>query len=465
MAVTSTQDFSAVYGRWMPSLTRYCRTILRSDADAEDAAQNAMLKAMDALATGPGPDELTPWLHRIARNEAISLMRRRRGDAELLELHHEHGPAPEEVIGTRDRLAQLVADVQALPERQRQALVLRELDGLPYRQIATVLHVTEGAAQQAVLDARRSMTECETGRALECESVQGWLNSHEHALVRGRKVRAHLRDCTGCRSFVAGLGTRPRELALLLPFGGTGAGILARIAALFGGGGIAATSKAILGAGLLATAGVGLGEMVAAPGSGDSAESSSRPAQLVRSRAAAPAMPGGARVVVPVSRAVGGPSTATRTGQRVNAIAVRTASGRRTSGPFQGSKVAGLTQGPGAAAPSQTTTAGPQPSGAPSPATSSGGSITTSTGKSSRVAAPSSPVASATVGTPAAQVPVKSAVAPVVTPAVEQVAQAVAPIVQVVTNTVSATTSTATPTTTAVTQTVSGVTGKLLGGG
>ncbi len=246
----SAGDFSLVYSQWMPSLTRYCRRILKSDADAEDAAQNAMLKAMDALASGPPPDRLPPWLHRIARNEAITLMRRRRPAVVLDEVGDcASGPGLEEVAATRVRLAELLSDVQALPDRQREALVLRELDGLSHRAIADHLAISESAAQQAVLDARQSLQAFEAGRSLQCDSVQSWLSAHEHARLRTRGVRAHLRACHDCTAFSTGLRRRPGQLALLLP-GGAG-GLLARLAALFGGGG----GKALVAAGVVATAG------------------------------------------------------------------------------------------------------------------------------------------------------------------------------------------------------------------
>ncbi|UTI64993.1 RNA polymerase sigma factor [Paraconexibacter antarcticus] len=259
-------DFAAVYDRWMSQLTRYCRGLTRSEADAEDAAQNAMLKAMAALRRGPAPEQLQPWLHRIAHNEAISLMRRRgtAGAAVPTDvLPDVGGPSLEEVAAVRGRLQEMLGDLRALAPRQREALMLRELEGRSYREIAQVLDVSEAAAQQTVFAARRSLQDCDAGRALDCEPVQRWLSAHEHALVRTRRVRAHLRDCDGCRGFQAALDTRPRDLRLLLP-GGTGAGLVGRLLGLLGGGsGVAA--KAVVGAGLAATATATAGLLAIAP--------------------------------------------------------------------------------------------------------------------------------------------------------------------------------------------------------
>lgn len=254
------QDFATVYDRWMPQLTRYCRGLTRSEADAEDAAQNAMLKAMAALERGPAPEQMQPWLHRIAHNEAISLMRRRGtvGAAVPTDvLPDRGGPSLEEVAAVRGRLQEMLGDLRALAPRQREALMLRELEGRSYREIAAELGVSEAAAQQTVLAARRSLQDCDAGRALACEPVQRWLSAHEHARVRTRRVRAHLRDCDGCRGFQAALRTRPRDLRLLFP-GGAAAGLVGRLLALVGGPGSGVAAKAVVGAGVAATAAAGV---------------------------------------------------------------------------------------------------------------------------------------------------------------------------------------------------------------
>src|ERR687886_2124128 len=70
--------FAAVYERHHQALYRYCRSILHNDEDARDALQSAMTRAFAALRTETRDFELRPWLFRIAHNEAISLLRRRR---------------------------------------------------------------------------------------------------------------------------------------------------------------------------------------------------------------------------------------------------------------------------------------------------------------------------------------------------------------------------------------------------
>src|SRR3954452_16198223 len=76
-------DFAAVYERHHQALYRYCRSILRHEEDAQDALQNTMARAFSALQSEQRDFELRPWLFRIAHNEAISILRRRRPTEEL----------------------------------------------------------------------------------------------------------------------------------------------------------------------------------------------------------------------------------------------------------------------------------------------------------------------------------------------------------------------------------------------
>ncbi|MBA3749161.1 MAG: sigma-70 family RNA polymerase sigma factor, partial [Solirubrobacterales bacterium] len=124
--------FTALYERYYGPLLGYTRSILLDSEDAHDATQNALESALRAL---PGRDTsrpLRPWLYKIAHNEAIDIMRRRRPQTELQPAFEPTVPGPEVDAEQRERLEQLVDDLQSLPERQRGALVMRELNGLSY---------------------------------------------------------------------------------------------------------------------------------------------------------------------------------------------------------------------------------------------------------------------------------------------------------------------------------------------
>src|SRR5436309_3119989 len=131
VAAGNPQAFGAVYARYHAPLYAYCRSIVRDPDDARDALQNTMLKALAALGRGERRElALKPWLFRIAHNESISLLRRRRPSEPLTDAYSPPVAGVEAEVVGRERLAQLVTDLQALPERQRGALLMREVSGL-----------------------------------------------------------------------------------------------------------------------------------------------------------------------------------------------------------------------------------------------------------------------------------------------------------------------------------------------
>ena len=130
--------FAAIYERYYQPLYRYCRSLVRRPDDALDALQSTRLNAMRGMEGREGELALKPWLYRIAHNESISLLRRSPQTDELdAEDVGVHGGV-EHHAEARARLRQLVDDIHELPERQRGALVMRELGGLGYDEIAAV---------------------------------------------------------------------------------------------------------------------------------------------------------------------------------------------------------------------------------------------------------------------------------------------------------------------------------------
>ena len=157
--------FAELYERHHQALYRYCRSILHHEQDAQDALQNTMTRAFAALQDEPRDFELRPWLFRIAHNEAISLLRRRRPTDELDELRTTEAPVEDQVCLRAD-LELLQLDLRALTERQRAALVLRELNGLSHREIAEVLECTSSAVKQSIFEARTGLLHAREGREM-----------------------------------------------------------------------------------------------------------------------------------------------------------------------------------------------------------------------------------------------------------------------------------------------------------
>jgi RNA polymerase sigma factor (sigma-70 family) len=272
--------FATIYDRYHRQLYRYCRSIVRHDADAQDALQSALTSAFLALRRAQRDAPLRPWLFRIAHNEAISLIRRRRAETELEEAREQSASSAEDRAGERERLALLIADLQQLPDRQRAALVMRELNGLSHEEIGVALRTSVGAAKQAIFEARRALLEFEEGRSMVCEEVRRTISDGDGRALRGRRVRAHLRDCAACDAFATAIPARREQLRMLVPplAPAASAAMLTRILAAHSGHGTGATAgagiagtgaagktvgatlaaKALTGAAVLVTAAVGV---------------------------------------------------------------------------------------------------------------------------------------------------------------------------------------------------------------
>jgi RNA polymerase sigma factor (sigma-70 family) len=243
--------FAAIFDRYHQALYRYCLSIVRDPADAADAVQTTMLRALRALEGDDREIALRPWLYRIAFNESITLLRRRPSAEVAAGLSVAAGRDVHADFELRERFDEVVADLQQLPDRQRGALAMRELAGLDYDEIATALEISAASAKQAIYDARRALHELARGREMGCDVIRTALTGGDGRALRGRAVRAHLRVCEECRGLQAATDGRRSRLAALAPampaatvkrvIGGLG---------LAGGGGVAAEGGLFAAAGL-----------------------------------------------------------------------------------------------------------------------------------------------------------------------------------------------------------------------
>jgi RNA polymerase sigma factor (sigma-70 family) len=213
----SERAFVTLYERHSQPLYRYCRSIVGNDADAQDALQSALAAALVALRRGARDAPLRPWLFRITHNEAVSLLRRRRPTVELTEGNEPTAPSAVERVLERERLTLLISDLRELGDRQRGALVMRELSGLSHAEIALALGISVGAAKQAIFEARRALLDLAEGRAMTCEQVRRMISDGDGRVLRARRVRAHLRECDGCAAFAAAIPGRRADLQALAP--------------------------------------------------------------------------------------------------------------------------------------------------------------------------------------------------------------------------------------------------------
>lgn len=215
----SERAFAVLFERYHQPLYRYCRSIVRNEADAQDALQSTFAAALSALKRRQRNAPLRPWLFRIAHNEAIGVIRKRARDStqELPEAAQQTSSSAEDEATDRARWAALVADLAELPDRARSALLLRELSGLSHQEIALALDTSVGGAKQAIFEARQALFELSEGRAMNCEEVRRRISGGDGRVLRARAVRAHLGDCAGCERFADTVRTRTNELRAFAP--------------------------------------------------------------------------------------------------------------------------------------------------------------------------------------------------------------------------------------------------------
>jgi RNA polymerase sigma factor (sigma-70 family) len=148
--------FEAIVARYRRPLLRYSRRLLPAER-AEDAVQQAFLNAYRAIGAGEAELNLRPWLYRVVHNASLSLLRQNGWSHEELDDQFDGVQQPPQAVEQSERLREVVRAVQDLPERQRNAMVLRELEGRSYEEIATTLGVSGGAVRQLLNRARTNL--------------------------------------------------------------------------------------------------------------------------------------------------------------------------------------------------------------------------------------------------------------------------------------------------------------------
>src|SRR5919202_3463480 len=214
--------FEAIYDRHHRGLLAFCRHMLASREEAEDALQHTFAAAYRAL-TGAGerPRALKPWLYAIARNRCISVLRMRRPD--------ENGPSCDEdadapaiegladAVQRRADLRDLVADIHRLPDDQRAALVLFELGDHSHAEIAAVLSIDRAKVKALVFQAREGLLKARTARDTPCAEIRRHLSSRTRMLPRRGVIRGHLDRCPACAAYDLEVRRQRAALALVLP--------------------------------------------------------------------------------------------------------------------------------------------------------------------------------------------------------------------------------------------------------
>jgi RNA polymerase sigma factor (sigma-70 family) len=214
--------YEALVGRYQARLLAFCRHMLGSREDAEDVLQEVFAAAFNAMIADERALNVRPWLYRIARNRSLNHLRRVQAiGVDSMDVHlSENGTSAADKVHRREEFRLLVEDVQGLPETQRTALLLREIDALSYDQIAEAMDTTIPSVKSLLVRARVSLAESAQARQLTCDEVRDELGEVAEGLHRmTAPVRRHLRQCDSCSAFRGHLRQTNRALAAVFPVG------------------------------------------------------------------------------------------------------------------------------------------------------------------------------------------------------------------------------------------------------
>ena len=249
--------FEELYRRYQPRISGFVRRLLHAEGRAEDVSQEAFLSALRRMRATDAEINFKPWIYQIARNAAIDSYRRNSHAVEV-SMDAENGlrasdrqrlvgidGGPDAALVTKERLNHLQSAFDELSDVHTKVLVMRELEGMSYREIGDKLDLTRPAVESALFRARRRLESeyeeiadgrrCKAMRATLLRMVEG-----THRATEEHRLARHLKRCHSCRHRARVLGVQPQtaigtlreKAAALLPIpwllkrsGGDGGGI------------------------------------------------------------------------------------------------------------------------------------------------------------------------------------------------------------------------------------------------
>jgi RNA polymerase sigma factor (sigma-70 family) len=270
------EAFRVIHDRYRQRLFAYTRQMLTQRQDAEDALQDIFVRAYSGLRANRRELALRAWLYRVAHNRCIDELRRPAPPPPVvMELMRSpvHDPIAE--ADQRESLRRLIADVRRLPDQQRSALLMRELGGMSYADMAGALGVTVPAVKSLLVRARLALAQALEARDTACSKIREELIlSHDRGLRPNATARRHMRDCDGCQEFRHQLRGVSRRFAAIVPTLGP-LGVLANMLGIGGAGsgaaggalaasGVAGSGSAVVGVGALSAGATHVATILAA---------------------------------------------------------------------------------------------------------------------------------------------------------------------------------------------------------
>jgi RNA polymerase sigma factor (sigma-70 family) len=249
------EAFRAIHDRYHKRLLAYARQMLPRRQDAEDALQDVFVRAYSGLRASDRELALRAWLFRVAHNRCIDELRRPGPPApEVLALLRPPSADPIAEVDLRESVRRLIEDIRRLPDQQRSALLMRELGGMSYVDLACTLEISVPAVKSLLVRARLALARAAEARDTACSEIREELIlAHDRGVRPNAMARRHVRDCSGCRCFRRELRGVSHQLAALAPVGPLG--LLAQLLGFSGGG--ATVGGASAGGGLAAAGGGG----------------------------------------------------------------------------------------------------------------------------------------------------------------------------------------------------------------
>jgi RNA polymerase sigma factor (sigma-70 family) len=217
--------FEELYRRYRGRIKTFVRGLVHDDARAEDITQEAFFSALRRLRATDSEIAFKPWIYEIARNAAIDSYRRTSRSEEVSIDADDLTPSdrvrlvgasvPDSVLVVKERLDHLRGALDELSDTHHRIIVMRELEGLSYREIGERLELSRPAVESTLFRARRRLEreyeELDTGR--RCHSMRGVIARMAEGIEPNgdaRRLARHLRRCSLCRR-------RARELGVAAP--------------------------------------------------------------------------------------------------------------------------------------------------------------------------------------------------------------------------------------------------------
>src|SRR3954449_4265972 len=280
--------FEELYGRYSRRISSYIFGMVKDHARAEDLTQDVFMSALRRMRDTDRPIAFKPWVYEIAKNACIDQFRRNRR-AEEVSYDSEEGlgaadygrlvngdPTPDVALDHKQQLDHLRGALGGLSDAHHQILVMREFEGLSYREIGEKMGMSRPSVESTLFRARKRLTEEyeELVTGSRCTRVQGILSSAGGGGLGARdrrRMARHLSYCQPCRRHAHACGLSevvPERVAL----GAKIAGVLPLPAflrrRLFGSPDDSAVSATMGHGGTLAQWSANLGPMVDSAGAG-----------------------------------------------------------------------------------------------------------------------------------------------------------------------------------------------------